>query len=209
MVQARAFVLLDIPFSWISSIINNQQSTSNNHRHHHPVKATLPPPGTLTLHPTSTTSFPQHNIRSLNHLLLQYQATLTTTYHFILEPTMLFTATALLALLSCTLATPTRNRPSTLKPRQSSTEPVRITLTASSPNASFDQQPIHANSDAFYIGKPTLSFCPTGIENLVCPAGNETVISVGEGGASMVRCLFFSLTHSSGSIVLTSSHLPP
>ncbi|KAL9101457.1 MAG: hypothetical protein Q9163_003288 [Psora crenata] len=71
-----------------------------------------------------------------------------------------------------------------LESRQAASEPVRLTLKASSPKAAFDHKPINANSQGFYIGRRTSSYCPTSVENLVCPPGNVTAIQVGSGGGA-------------------------
>lgn len=44
---------------------------------------------------------------------------------------------------------------------------------------------INANSRHFWIGKATSTYCP--VRDYPCPPGNETVLDVSSGGASLVR----------------------
>lgn len=44
---------------------------------------------------------------------------------------------------------------------------------------------IHANGRHFWIGKETSTYCP--LQDVPCPPGNETVLDVSGGGASLVR----------------------
>ena len=59
-------------------------------------------------------------------------------------------------------------------------------------------EPITASNDSFFIGEPTVSYCPLE-EYGACPPGNVTAIQVADGGASMVcfhlSCLFDTLQH--------------
>ena len=75
---------------------------------------------------------------------------------------------------------------------------VGYTLRAESSNKAINGKAVNANGNAFWIGKPTASFCPSQVPQDACPKGNETEILVGNdpsqpcqehaicGGAGMV-----------------------
>lgn len=75
---------------------------------------------------------------------------------------------------------------SPLAPRQASEFPPTTFGAIAARSASpIHLQSINANGQAFWIGKPTASYCPLTNQTL-CPPGNETVFAVGGGGASLV-----------------------
>ncbi|KAI4111268.1 MAG: hypothetical protein LQ339_000729 [Xanthoria mediterranea] len=86
---------------------------------------------------------------------------------------MLSSTSLLLTLLPLALATP-------ITPRTNDT-PLRFGAIAARSASPIHLQTINANGQAFWIGKETATYCP--IET--CPAGNQTVFSAANGGASL------------------------
>ena len=60
-----------------------------------------------------------------------------------------------------------------------------FTLTAWAPDAPFHGQAIDASSEVFWIGigGPSI-YCPTSLEAVTCPPGDQTVLSAGQGMVS-------------------------
>lgn len=51
-------------------------------------------------------------------------------------------------------------------------------LVAHAPGTPLDGKPVNANEQAFWIGKPTVSYCPDILPPGICPSGNQTVVTI-------------------------------
>ena len=81
----------------------------------------------------------------------------------------------LVALVSCQNIPPTLTTTTTLP-----TSPITFALVAHAPGTSLDGKPVNANELAFWIGKPTLSYCPAAVlPPGACPPGSQTVLIIG------------------------------
>lgn len=81
---------------------------------------------------------------------------------------------------------------SPVKSRQA-TNPAFFTITAAHSGSPIHQQSVHASGRAFWIGKPTETYCPPQVDaEAACPPGTETVLALGENSASLVSQDFFS-----------------
>ena len=59
--------------------------------------------------------------------------------------------------------------------------PPTFVLVAHAPGTPLDGKPVNANGLAFWVGKPTLSYCPEEVlPPGACPPGNQTVVAIGE-----------------------------
>ena len=83
--------------------------------------------------------------------------------------------TSLLPLLASANPLPLESRQSTLDP---------FNLIAGRSSSPIHLSSINANSESFWIGKNTASYCPTEVVR-DCPAGIYTELLAGNGGASM------------------------
>ena len=87
----------------------------------------------------------------------------------------LLALTSLLPFLASTNPLPLESRQSTLNP---------FSLIASRSGSPIHLSAINANSESFWIGKSTTSYCPADVVP-DCPAGIYTELLAGDGGASM------------------------
>ncbi|MCJ1426358.1 hypothetical protein MMC29_004261 [Sticta canariensis] len=74
---------------------------------------------------------------------------------------------------------------SPVKSRQA-TDSSFFTITAARSGSPIHQQSVHASGRAFWIGKPTETYCPPQVDaEAACPPGTETVLALGESAASL------------------------
>ncbi|MCJ1461424.1 hypothetical protein MMC07_000021 [Pseudocyphellaria aurata] len=87
------------------------------------------------------------------------------------------------ALLLAFISSPAAASP--VKSRQA-TNPSFFTITAARSGSAIHQQSVHASSRAFWIGKPTETYCPPQVDaEAACPPGTETVLAAGDTAASL------------------------
>lgn len=80
---------------------------------------------------------------------------------------------------------------SPVKSRQA-TDPSFFTITAAHSGSPIHLQSVHASNRAFWIGKPTATYCPPQVDaEAACPPGTETVLGLGGITASLVRDIPF------------------
>lgn len=88
------------------------------------------------------------------------------------------------ALLLAFVSSPAAASP--VKSRQA-TNPSFFTITAARSGSAIHQQSVHASNRAFWIGKPTETYCPPQVDaEAACPPGTETVLAFGDTAASLV-----------------------
>lgn len=92
----------------------------------------------------------------------------------------LLALTSLLPFLASTNPLPLESRQSTLNP---------FSLIASRSGSPIHLSAINANSESFWIGKSTTSYCPADVVP-DCPPGIYTELLAGNGGASMASVPF-------------------